>query len=275
MYRIENRVALVTGSTAGLGRELAWQLCTMGAKIVLNGRDPEKLEKTAEEFREKGFDTTAVQGDVSSPADCQKIIDHCIGAFGQLDILVSNAGVSSGGLFSETTPETFRKVFDINTLGTIYITRAALPHIQETGGSIVFISSLAGLVGLPFSSLYCSSKMALTAIAQSLQVELADSDVHMGIVYAGFLENAPEKRVIGPNGELQSTGPRDSIRVQPMDRASNAIIRLIQKRKRKMVMSTMGRLSYAALRFAPWLMRIILIRSKRKARRIYEPRRDT
>jgi len=274
MYRIENRVALVTGSTAGLGRELAWQLCTMGAKVVLNGRDPEKLEKTAGEFREKGFDTTAVQGDVGSSAECQRIIDHCIGTFGHLDILINNAGVSSGGLFAETTPETFRKVFDINTLGTIYITRAALPHIQETGGSIVFISSLAGLVGLPFSSLYCSSKMALTALAQALQVELADPGVHVGIVYAGFLENAPDKRVIGPKGELQTTGPRDSIRLQPMDRASKAIIRLIQKRKRKMVMSTMGRLSYAAIRFAPWLMRIILIHSKKKAQRIYEPQRN-
>ena len=274
MYRIENKVALVTGSTTGLGRELAWQLCAMDAWVVLNGRDQGKLEKTAQEFRESGFEVAAVQGDVSSPADCQKIINKCIDAFGRLDILISNAGVSSGGLFAETTPETFRKVFDINTLGTIFITRSALPHIQNTGGSIVMISSLAGLVGLPFSSLYCSSKMALTAIAQALQVELADSDVHVGIVYAGFLENAPEKRVIGPKGELQPTGERNTIRVQPMDKASKAIIRVIQKRRRQKVMSVMGKLSYAALRYTPWLMRIILIRSKRKAQRIYEPKRE-
>ncbi|MEN8155716.1 MAG: SDR family oxidoreductase [Bacteroidota bacterium] len=274
MYKIEEKVALVTGSTAGLGKELALQLCSGGARVALNGRDPEKLDEIASELREQGFDVFAVQGDVGNPEDCRRVIDQCVEHFGRLDILISNAGISSGGKFTDTNPEIFKRVFDINTLGTIYITRYALPHIQKTGGSIVFISSLAALVGLPYASLYCSSKMALTAIGQSLQVELRGTGVHVGIVYVGFLKNGPDKRVVGPDGNLQPTGSRETVRLQPMDQAGRAIIRVIQKRKRKKVMSLMGKLVHTGLHLAPWLVRLIVIRSKKRARDAYEPRAD-
>jgi len=271
MYQIKDKVVLVTGSTAGLGRELAFQLGSEGAKVILNGRDPDKLARVAREIQALGFETAFIQGDVSSPEECSKIIDRCIEEFGRLDILISNAGLGSGGPFEETTPETFRKVFEVNTLGTIYITRFALPHIRKFQGSIVFISSIAGLSGLPYSSLYSGTKMALTAIAQSLRVELSGSGVHVGIAYAGFLKNGPEKRVMGPGGELQATGQRETFRLQPMDEAAKSIIRLIQKRKAKIVMSAMGKIFYLGARFAPWLIRLILLNTKKKAREIYEP----
>lgn len=271
MFQIKDKVALVTGSTAGFGRELAFQLCALGAKVILNGRDLKRLEKTASEFHDAGFQVALVTGDVSDPEECRKIIDHCIVQFDRLDILISNAGLGSGGKFSDTTPETFRKVFEVNTLGTIYLTRFALPHIQETKGTIIFISSLAGLLGLPYSSLYSSSKMALTAIAQSLQVEWKGTGVHIGIAYVGFLKNSEDKRVLGPTGELQPTGERKTFRLQPMEKASRAIIRQIQKRKRKMILSTMGKTLSVALRFSPWLIRIILMNNQKRARKIYEP----
>jgi len=149
MYVLENKVALVTGSTSGLGLELARQLCRKGARVVLNARGKERLEATAQEFRNSGFEVSPVAGDVSLAGDCRQIVEHCIKAYGRLDILVCNAGVASGGKFEDITPETFQKVFEINTLGSIYLTRFALLHIRKTRGSITFISSLAGLVGLP------------------------------------------------------------------------------------------------------------------------------
>lgn len=271
MYQIQNKVVLVTGSTAGLGKELAFQLCSMGARVVLNGREKERLEQTSVEFRAAGFETVTAQGDVSSPQECQKIIDRCLEAHGRLDVLINNAGLGSGGAFADTTPETFRKVFEVNTLGAIYLTRHALPHIMHSGGSVIFISSLAGLVGLPYSSLYSSSKMALTAIAQALQVELLGSGVHVGIVYIGFLKNGPEKRVLGPSGDLQPTGERGYVSLQPMDNASLAIIRMIRRRSRKTILSSLGKSLQVALRIAPGLVRWFLFRSKKRARRMYEP----
>lgn len=271
MYQIKDKVALVTGSTAGLGKNLALQLLKEGARVILNGRDPHKLERVAGEIQALGFEVTSIQGDVSLPEDCRRIIHSCVEQFGRLDILINNAGQSSGGAFEDTDPETFRKVFAVNTLGTVYMTRFALPHIRESHGSMVFISSLAGLVGLPFSSLYSGSKMALTAFSQSLRVELSGSGVHVGIAYAGFLKNGPEKRVMGPRGDLQPTGRRDTFRQQPMDEAARAIIRLIRKRKAKIVMSAMGKLVFVIVRFAPWLIRLVLLSTRKKAQEIYEP----
>jgi short-subunit dehydrogenase len=272
VYKIKDKVALVTGSTAGLGRSLAIQLGSEGARVILNGRDPDKLEKVAREIQALGYEVASIRGDVSSPDDCRRIIDWCMEKYGRLDILISNAGLGSGGPFNDTEPETFRKVFEINVLGTLYITRFALSHIKESQGSIVFISSLAGLVGLPYSSLYSGTKMALTAFAQSLRVELSGSGVHIGIAYVGFLKNGPEKRVMGPKGELQPTGRRDFFRLQPMDEAARSITRFIRRRKAKIVMSAIGKTAYFFLRFAPWLIRLILFNSSKKAREIYEPR---
>lgn len=271
MYSINGKVALVSGSTMGLGRELAMQLCMQGASVILNGRDRERLGRTLRDFEESGYNVTAVRGDISLPEDCRKMVEHCIKKFGRLDVLICNAGVSAGGAFAKTTPGTFRQVFEINTLGTIFLTSAALPHIVKSQGSIIFISSLAGLLGLPFSSLYSSSKMALTAVAQSLRTELTGRNVHVGIIYAGFLKNAPEKRVLDPRGDLQPVGERNFFSVESMEKAGREIIRVIERRKNKIVLSPMGKSLYFILRFAPWLIWLFLRKNIKKARDIYEP----
>ncbi len=271
MNKIENKVALVTGSSSGLGKALALELCYKGAFVVLNGRDSGILEATFREFKALGFPVSFISGDVSAPDDCRKIVEHCIETFGKLDILISNAGLGSGGTFADTAPETFKMIFDINTLGTIYITRFALPYVQESKGSIVFISSLAGMVGLPYSSLYCGSKMALTAIAQSLQLEMQGTGVHVGIVYAGFLKNHAEKWLIGPDGSKQKTGERNPALLQAPSSAAQSIIRAIEKKKRKIVMSPLGKFLNIMLRVSPWMVWWVLKSGRGKAKKMYEP----
>jgi hypothetical protein len=96
----------------------------------------------------------------------------------------------------------------------------------------------------------------------------------VGIVYAGFLKNAPEKRVLGPTGELQPIGERRNLSLQPMDKASRQIIRMIQGRKERLVLSTLGKALVVALRVAPWLIRMVLRHAKKRARKAYEPIKD-
>jgi len=265
-------VVLVTGSTAGLGKELARQLCQQGARVVINGRDNRKLEHTLSALRDEGFLPEAVQGDVTLPDDCNRIVEHCIRVHGQLDILICNAGLSSGGRFVDTVPGAFRKLFEINTLGTIFITRAAVSRVMESRGSIIFISSLAGLVGLPYSSLYSSSKMALTAIAQSLRAELAGSGVHVGVAHVGFLKNPPEKRIMGPDGNLQEPGKRYSVLTHSMEEASRQVISMVRRRRRRKVFTFLGNCLDLAIRFTPWLVRWFMKKAARQAEEVYEPR---
>lgn len=268
---LKGKVALVTGSTAGLGRELALQLARAGARVVLNGRDEGKLADCREELTQEGYQVVTARGDVSLAEDCRGIVDEAIRSFGRLDILVNNAGVGSAGAFLDTTPETFEKVFRINSLGTIYMTRFALPHLIRSRGSLIFISSIAALTGVPYSSLYSATKMALTGIGQGLEVELNGTGVHVGIAYIGFLDNGPEKRVLGPDGQLQHTGDRTRYRLQGMEDASRRIVGMIRRRKRVCVMSLLGKSLYITSRFAPRLVRYVKIRTLERARISYEP----
>jgi short-subunit dehydrogenase len=265
------KAALITGSTAGLGKELALQLGRAGAKVILNGRDGDKLEQLAEQMRSSGFEVAALQGDVARPEDCERIVSEAFRTAGKLDILINNAGLGSAGAFLDTTPETFRTVMEINTLGPIYMTRFALPHLLESRGSLIFISSLAGLTGIPYSSLYSASKMALTAIGQSLEAELKGSGIHVGIAYIGFLDNGPEKRVLGPQGQLQYTGDRTTYRLQPISEAATRILRMIRRRERLTVMSLLGRALYVSNRIAPRMVRLVKSRTLERARKSYEP----
>src|SRR4030042_1313925 len=144
-----DKVVVITGSTMGIGKVLAMELAARGAKIVLNGRDIRRLVNAEKIMHEKGYQAMAVPGDVSSDAECKKIISATVDSYGRIDILVNNAGLAMNGNISDLSPAVFKKVMDVNYLGSVYCTIAALPHIIKTKGNILFISSVAGMMGFP------------------------------------------------------------------------------------------------------------------------------
>ena len=136
---------------------------------------------------------TAIAGDVSKAEDCHQLIEHTIKTFGQIDVLINNAGISMEGSIEDLAPEVFQKVIEVNYLGSIYPTKAAIPYLKKSKGSIIFMGSAAGIRGIPNHAAYSSSKMSLTAIAEALKIELKKSDIHVGLAYVGFTENDEEK----------------------------------------------------------------------------------
>ena len=257
-FDISDKTVLVTGATSGLGRHLAMALLQDGANVIIHGRNDEKLRKTMESFRDFENKTASVLGDISKPEDCRNIIRDSLNAFGRLDILINNAGTGSSGLLADTLPLATRKVIEPNLLGTIYMTHYAIPHIVRTRGSIILISSLAGLYGLPYRSIYCISKMALTALAQALRIELSGSGVHTGIMYVGALQNSPEKRIIECRGKAVHPTRKPGKNAMSMDKASTIIIHSIKKRKAKTVFSGLGKFLCLLNRISPLLVRTIL-----------------
>lgn len=233
------KVAAVTGGGKGIGREIARYLGAAGCNIVITGRDSHALERTAEEFREDGIEVLAVTGDVSRPEDCRRVTQHSIERFGKLDILVNNAGMTMRGMFRDISLELFHRIMDVNFRGTVNMTKLALEELEKTSGSVIFISSLAGLKGLPAVSPYCSSKMALTALGESLRSEYGGR-VHFGTLYVSFTENDPEKTMYNEKGELiplkrkkTSSSQRDVAR---------SVLNLVRKRRRYAVMTGAGKL---------------------------------
>ncbi|MCB0851831.1 MAG: SDR family NAD(P)-dependent oxidoreductase, partial [Bacteroidetes bacterium] len=193
---LSGKVAIITGSSMGIGKAIAWEFAKQGASIVLNARNPEKLSKALAEFEEKNIPAIAVAGDVSNWEDVEKMTQATIEAFGQIDILINNAGVATRGSVENMSHDVFRKVLDVNVLGSVFPAKSALPYLKQTRGSVVFVSSIASFHGLPFNSVYCASKDALKAFSESFRLETERDGIHTGIAFVGFTENDPNKIIM-------------------------------------------------------------------------------
>ena len=264
MKTMPGKVALITGSSQGIGKAISALLGKLGCKLIINGRTLSKLEVTYRELSSQGYDVLSVQADVRKPEDCKALIDKAVAHFGKLDILINNAGMSARGNFEEMDPIVFQNMVDVNLLGSVYPTRYAIPHLKVSRGSVVFISSVAGIRGLPGNSMYCAAKMALTALSESLKVELADTGMHIGVVYVGVTENDKSKRVIDKDGTQIPLKPRAGRAAATPEEVAKSVVRNIKKRKFKTVLSRLGKLNYLANLLFPRLVDMILVRSKEK-----------
>lgn len=260
---LRERVALVTGSSRGIGRETALALAARGARVVLNGRDEDQLQRTRAQMVAAGLEVAAVAADVAFLPECERLIEAAYRFWNRLDILVNNAGISARGRFVATRPEVFTQIVATNLLGPIYLTRLALPSLQEARGSVVFVSSLAGLHGIPGGAIYSASKMALTGLAQALRAEL--SGVHVGILYVGFTRNDPGKLFFRPDGSLGLI-QRPFGYALTQTQVAEAITELILRRRRTQVLTGLGRAICLVGRLSPRLLESLVCAIGRRAR---------
>ena len=246
-----DRRVIITGSSRGIGRETARLLGSYGARLLLNGRNAERLEETRAELAQAGVTVAAEAGDVADKGDMDRLVERAISEYHGVDLLINNAGISMRGPFEKVNEELVRRLADVNLTGSVIPTVAALPYLKESGGSVVFISSAAGLRGFPNVSVYSATKMALTALAESLDAEVHAVGVHVGILYLGFTENDPDKEILSADG--------GSIRVDrswqhTQRQAAEAIAKAVRLRKRRAVFTGPGKLLAMAQRVSPRLV---------------------
>jgi 3-oxoacyl-[acyl-carrier protein] reductase len=193
------KVAVVTGASRGIGRSIALALAGEGAKIVASARNAVELEKLVAEIKEKGGEAIAVAGDVAVTADADRLIEAAIAAFGRLDVLVNNAGITRDGLLLRMKDEDWDAVLNVNLKGAFLCTRAAAKVMsKQRYGRIVNISSVVGEMGNPGQANYCASKAGLLGLTKSVARELARRNVTVNAVTPGFIvtemtEALPEK----------------------------------------------------------------------------------
>ena len=282
MGKFKNKVVFITGSSKGIGKATAVELLRRGAKVVLNGRNQDTLNRTAKELSrilegsENGQASKGgaipdapqimqIAGDMSDPETFEQAINAILNRFGKLDILILNAGLSSYGTVERTGDQTLYNVMKANTFGPFTGARIAVPHIRKTRGSIVFISSLAGLHGIPHSSVYSMSKMALTALAQSLKTELTGQGIHIGILYIGFTQNDPEKMAVGPDGRIRPIQSRPGWVQQSTQKVARLILRNISRRRFRSTLSTMGKTMAFFSRYFPRLFQFYMRGMRKQA----------
>ncbi len=257
------KVAVITGSSKGIGKATAIELVKNGASVVINGRNKTDLSEAENEIKALGGKVHSVCCDISVPEQAANLIDETLEKFGQLDILINNAGVSMRGNFGELNPDVYKAVFETNVFGVVNTTIPALEHIKNTHGSIVIISSIAGIRGLPGVSAYSASKMALRSIVESIIIEEAKSDIHVGLIYVGFTEIEHDKKTIGADGNLIPLKKRTGFKIQSTETVAKAILKNIEKRKFKTTLTGLGKLNEIMQRLMPGLVAKILIRSNK------------
>jgi len=261
---IQGKVAVITGSNRGIGKAIAFEFARAGAGIVLNGRDQAKLSETEDELRKINPHVIGVCCDVSTVSGGQLLIDSAINRFGRIDFLVNNAGVSIRGNFADLKPEVIKSVYDTNILGAVFPTVSAMSHLRLTGGSIVFISSVAGIRGLPSLSAYSSSKMALRALAESIRIEEHRYNLHVGLICVGPTEIDEGKTVMSADGTALVLNRRSGRGVQSQVDVARAVIRNISKRKFITVLTTVGKLNAFLQPRFPMLVEKMILKNMKK-----------
>src|SRR5215471_2068002 len=190
MGRLQNKVAVVTGASKGIGAGIARALGESGASVVVNyGSDKAGAEKVVADIKAKGGKAIAVKADVSRSAEVKRLFEETRKTFGKMDVLVNNAGVFKFAPIEETSEAEYQRQFSINVLGPLLATREALPLFGAAGGSVINISSIVSRMGIPGSAIYAGTKGALDTITQVLAAELGPRKIRVNSINPGMVES--------------------------------------------------------------------------------------
>lgn len=262
-----SRVIVITGASDGIGAELAVQLAARRHELVLAARNAAALEAVAARCSHRGGRTIVVPADVTVEDDCRRLMERTLEAFGRLDVLVNNAGISMDATFDEITDwSTFERLWRVNCLGTINCTRFAWPHLKGTpgkkGGQIVGISSLAGRTDTPASTAYSASKSAQAGFLEALRIEAAQHDITVTIIYPGVVATGFRRNGLNVSGRPAGAARVDESNAMPVEQCARQIVGAIERRRRKVVMT--GRLGLWLKLFAPRWVDNLARRAQRK-----------
>ena len=213
LFDLDGRVALVTGGSRGLGLQIAEALGDYGATIAISARKQHELDAALAHLRARGIRAEAFAADASKPESVSQLVESVLAAFGQVDVLVNNAGIGAVGAFEATSMQTVRELFDTNTFGVMAMTQAVIPQMRtRQSGVIVNVTSSVTLTAMPLAAAYTASKAAIEGFTGSLALELGFFGVEVKLVEPGY----------GPSTRFTSNGAERMAGVIPAEYAEFA-----------------------------------------------------
>jgi len=252
------RVVVITGASDGIGAEMARQLAAKhGVRVglVLAARGAAQLETVAGQCQALGAQTLAVPTDVARQEDCRALIEQAVARLGRIDVLVNNAGRSAHALFEQVEDlGWYEDLMRVNLWGSVWCTQAALPHLKAARGSIVAVSSLAGLVGVPGRTAYSASKFAMTGFFEALRLELKGAGVSVTTAYPGVVATRIRYRGYNAKGEAAGVSGLKEEDAMSVEECARLIIDGMERRQREVVMTTKGKLGRLLKLLAPGLV---------------------
>ncbi len=229
-----DRVVWITGASSGIGAALARALARRGAKLILSARRAERLEALADELARAGglarADIAVVPFDVTDESVLPTVVDKAIAAFGRIDVLINNAGISQRSLAWETDFSVYRRIMEVDFFAPVKLTLLVLPHMRaRKTGLIAFTASVAGKVGVQLRTAYCAAKHAVMGFADALRAELAGDGIRVATIVPGFIRTEIGRRALTGSGEeVGSDTPAIAGGMDP-DKAAERIVRGLAK----------------------------------------------
>lgn len=196
--RFAEKVVVVTGAGSGIGRATVQRLCAEGARVVVADVSAEGLDATVSSVADS--EVRAVVGSVAEPRDVALIVGEAVERFGRLDVLCNVAGILRFNNLADVTLEEWNAVLAVNLTGTFLMCQAAMPHLMETGGNIVNVSSTAALGGHPWTAAYSASKGGVLSLSQGLAIEFGRQGVRTNVVAPGSIETPMQAEFFFPEG---------------------------------------------------------------------------
>ncbi len=256
---------IVTGASQGIGKALCLDLAARRAKLTLVARDAAALEQVAGACRALGGQTLVAPADVAQPTECENVVRQAIAAWGGIDVLINNAGISMSVRFDQVQDlSVFERLMRVNYLGYVYLTFFALPELKRTQGRLVAVSSLAGVNGVPEHTGYAATKHAIFGFFDSLRIELAGSGVSVTLVAPDFVLSEIHRRAAGADGQPIGKSPLQESRIMTAQACARAIVDATEKRQRLRILSLRGRVGRIVRLFAPGLIDAIAARAVRR-----------
>jgi short-subunit dehydrogenase len=259
------KIIVITGASDGIGAEIARQLAGSykgGVGLVLAARNRDALQAVAAQCESFGAKTLCIRTDVGVREDCSSLIAQTIEKFGRIDALINNAGISAQALLEEVPADKlswYEDVMRVNLWGSVWCTHAALPSLIAAKGSIVAVSSLAGLAGLPGRTAYCASKFAQTGFFEALRAEMKTHGVSVTTAYPGVVLTQIRQHGLNAQGEALGSSGLKEAGAMTVQECARLIIEGMNRREREVVMTGKGKLGRWLKLIAPGLLEKIAL----------------
>ena len=254
----QDKVAIVTGGSAGLGLEIARTLSAAGAKVVIAARDQSRLDAATQQLAKSSAAVDNFVADVTQDNDVEALMSYVVKTHGRLDVLVNNAGKSMRGDAISTTPDQFQDLLEVNFLSVVRCTRAAVAYLSESKGHLINIGSLSAKTGSRYLGAYPASKFPLVAYSQQLRFELEPRGIHVLLVCPGpIARNDEDDRWVEAAKDLPDSArkPGGGVKLKGIsaERLSRQILDACERRKAELVVPGKARILFAISQLWPRL----------------------
>ena len=262
---LDQKVVWITGASSGIGEALAQVFANLGAKVVLSARRGEELERVRQQLNHPE-NHLCVAFDVTQADQAQQAVEQVIEKCQRIDYLINNAGLSQRALIADTTIDTERRIMEIDYFAQISLTKSVLPYLENQGfGHVIFISSVAGLLGTQYRASYSAAKGAIHMWANSLRAEYAEKGLNVSVVFPGFVKTNVSFNALNGAGQAQAHQDEAIENGLEADDFAQKVVKAVLSNKEYIVIGGLKeKLGVAISRVSPKLMYKMIRKSKVK-----------